>query len=103
LRPRPLSLPTVDGKYGYWTERPREQLVLVRRRLDRRAACWEYWPSRRSDATGLNGHGDFEPAPDFAVAGDRIFYVDNVGAFEVDRDRIRWHRSCRARAPAALR
>jgi hypothetical protein len=90
-----LSAPRIVASYAYWTKSDDfDPPTLLRTRIDRPTSCWESWPRRRGRAVGLNRRGDFEAA-DFAVHGERLFYADRVGVFEVEPERIRWHRSCR--------
>jgi hypothetical protein len=96
LPPFGTAATTVDRRYAYWTENGLGHVVLVRAHLGRPSSCPEIWPRRSTDVIGLNtpGLAGFSDA-DFAVRGRRVFYADDVGAFQVDPDRIRWRRSCR--------
>jgi hypothetical protein len=87
---------TIDRRYAYWTENAPGHVILVRAQLGRPSSCPETWPRRSTDVIGLNTPdlAGFSDAS-FAVHGRRVFYADDVGAFQVDPDRIRWRRSCR--------
>jgi hypothetical protein len=100
-----LNIPFIDGPFAYLAFDVGRPTVLERVRVDAPRRCHDFFPRYpQPDDVGVGIPGalwGLDNQLPIAADGSRLYYANVGGVWMVDRDRVRWVRSCATRAFAA--